>query len=82
MRLTHVVLAAALLVSASTAFPQSSTVANGPVIDILGMWSGQTGTMEEQRPGSAAAGAASGASNAPTATLKVDSVKMVSTTCP
>jgi len=40
-----------------------------------------TGTMEE-RPGSAAAGAASGSSNAPTATLKVDSVKMVSTTCP
>jgi hypothetical protein len=41
-----------------------------------------TGTMGEQRPGSAAAGAASGASNAPMATLKVDSVKMVSTTCP
>jgi hypothetical protein len=41
-----------------------------------------TGTMEEQRSGSAAAGAASGSANAPTATLKVDSVKMVSTTCP
>ena len=39
-----------------------------------------TGTLEEQRPASAAAGgAASGAANAPT--LKVDSVKMVSTTC-
>jgi hypothetical protein len=40
-----------------------------------------TGTMEE-RPGSAAAGAASGSANASAATLKVDSVKMVSTTCP
>ena len=40
-----------------------------------------TGTVEEQRPASAAAGgAASASSNAPT--LKVDSVKMVSTTCP
>jgi len=39
-----------------------------------------TGTLEEQRPASAAAGgAASGSANAPT--LKVDSVKMVSTTC-
>jgi len=36
-----------------------------------------TGTLEE-RPASAAAGAA----NAPAGTLKVDSVKMVSTTCP
>jgi hypothetical protein len=42
-----------------------------------------TGTMEEQRPASAATGAAaSGSANAPAATLKVDSVKMVSTTCP
>jgi hypothetical protein len=42
-----------------------------------------TGTVEEPRPASAAAaGAASGSANAPTATLKVDSVKMVSTTCP
>ena len=40
-----------------------------------------TGTLEEQRPGSAAAGGAS-AANAPAGTLKVDSVKMVSTTCP
>jgi hypothetical protein len=38
-----------------------------------------TGTLDEQRPGSAAAG---GAPNAPAGTLKVDSVKMVSTTCP
>ena len=38
-----------------------------------------TGTLEE-RPASAAAGGAS--SNAPAGTLKVDSVKMVSTTCP
>jgi len=39
-----------------------------------------TGTLEEQRPASATAGgAASGSANAPT--LKVDSVKMVSTTC-
>jgi hypothetical protein len=36
-----------------------------------------TGTVEE-RPASAAAGGA----NAPAGTLKVDSVKMVSTTCP
>jgi hypothetical protein len=35
-----------------------------------------TGTIEEQRPASAAA------SNTPAGTLKVDSVKMVSTTCP
>ena len=35
-----------------------------------------TGTLEEQRPASAAGGAASAG------TLKVDSVKMVSTTCP
>jgi hypothetical protein len=42
-----------------------------------------TGTVEEQRSASAAAGgAASGSSNAPAAMLKVDSVKMVSTTCP
>jgi len=39
-----------------------------------------TGTVEEQRPASAAAGGA--AANAPAGTLKVDSVKMVSTTCP
>jgi len=40
-----------------------------------------TGTVEEQRPASAAAagGAASASANAPT--LKVDSLKMVSTTC-
>jgi hypothetical protein len=38
-----------------------------------------TGTVEEQRP---AAGGATSASNAPAGTLKVDSVKMVSTTCP
>ena len=36
-----------------------------------------TGTIEEQRPAAGAAGA-----NAPAGTLKVDSVKMVSTTCP
>jgi hypothetical protein len=41
-----------------------------------------TGTLDEQRPAAAAGGAASGASNAPAPTLKVDSVKMVSTTCP
>src|SRR6185436_11126957 len=42
-----------------------------------------TGTVEEQRPASAAAGGAtSGSSNTPAGTLKVDSVKMVSTTCP
>ena len=42
-----------------------------------------TGTVEEQRPGSGgAAGAASASANAPAGTLKVDSVKMVSTTCP
>jgi hypothetical protein len=41
-----------------------------------------TGTVEEQRPASAAAGGASASSNAPAGTLKVDSVKMVSTTCP
>jgi len=42
-----------------------------------------TGTLEEQRPGSgAAAGATAGAANASAGTLKVDSVKMVSTTCP
>jgi len=45
-----------------------------------------TGTVEEQRPASAAAGGASASANAlkvdPAATLKVDSVKMVSTTCP
>ncbi|HEY7185386.1 MAG TPA: hypothetical protein VH436_02500 [Vicinamibacterales bacterium] len=41
-----IVFAAALAISTS-AFSQS-TVANGPIIDILGMWSGQTGTMEEQ----------------------------------
>ena len=40
-----------------------------------------TGTLEEQRPGSAAAGGATSASS-PAGTLKVDSVKMVSTTCP
>jgi len=47
-----------------------------------------TGTVQDQ-PGSAAAGAGAGASasasassNAPAARLKVDSVKMVSTTCP
>jgi hypothetical protein len=41
-----------------------------------------TGTVEESRPASAAAaGAASGSANAPTQTLKVDSLKMVSTTC-
>jgi hypothetical protein len=40
-----------------------------------------TGTVEEQRPASAAGGA-SASSNAPAGTLKVDSVKMVSTTCP
>lgn len=39
-----------------------------------------TGTLEEQRPASAAAGGA--ASATPAGTLKVDSVKMVSTTCP
>ena len=41
-----------------------------------------TGTVEEQRPASAAAGGTSASSNAPPGTLKVDSVKMVSTTCP
>ena len=42
-----------------------------------------TGTIEEQRPASAAAGEARSApSSTPAATLKVDSVKMVSTTCP
>ena len=41
-----------------------------------------TGTIEEQRPASAAAGGAASASAAPAGTLKVDSVKMVSTTCP
>lgn len=42
-----------------------------------------TGTLEEQRPASAAAGATTSASsNTPAGTLKVDSVKMVSTTCP
>jgi|SwirhirootsSR3_FD_contig_101_1385160_length_732_multi_7_in_0_out_0_1 hypothetical protein len=41
-----------------------------------------TGTLEEQRPASAAAGGAASASAAPAGTLKVDSVKMVSTTCP
>jgi hypothetical protein len=39
-----------------------------------------TGTVQEQRPAAAAGGAAS--ANAPAGTLKVDSVKMVSTTCP
>jgi hypothetical protein len=39
-----------------------------------------TGTLQE-RPG-AAEGGASASSNAPAGTLKVDSVKMVSTTCP
>jgi hypothetical protein len=38
-----------------------------------------TGTLEEQRP---ASGAAGGATSATAGTLKVDSVKMVSTTCP
>ena len=41
-----------------------------------------TGTLDEQRPGAGAAAGASSASNAPAGTLKVDSVKMVSTTCP
>ena len=42
-----------------------------------------TGTVDEQRPASAAAGGTTSASsNAPAGTLKVDSVKMVSTTCP
>jgi hypothetical protein len=42
-----------------------------------------TGTLEEQRPASgAASGATSGSSNTTAGTLKVDSVKMVSTTCP
>jgi hypothetical protein len=42
-----------------------------------------TGTLDEQRPASAAAGGAASASAAtPAGTLKVDSVKMVSTTCP
>jgi len=40
-----------------------------------------TGTLEEQRPASAAAGGAASATT-PAGTLKVDSVKMVSTTCP
>ena len=40
-----------------------------------------TGTLEEQRPASAAAGGATSATT-PAGTLKVDSVKMVSTTCP
>ena len=40
-----------------------------------------TGTLEEQRPASAAAGGAASAAT-PAGTLKVDSVKMVSTTCP
>jgi hypothetical protein len=40
-----------------------------------------TGTVEESRP-AAAAGGASASANAPAGTLKVDSVKMVSTTCP
>jgi len=41
-----------------------------------------TGTVEEQRPASAAGGASSASANAPAGTLKVDSLKMVSTTCP
>ena len=42
-----------------------------------------TGTLDEQRPASAAAAGATGAgANASAGTLKVDSVKMVSTTCP
>ena len=42
-----------------------------------------TGTLEERRPASAAAAGATGAgANASAGTLKVDSVKMVSTTCP
>ncbi len=42
-----------------------------------------TGTIEEQRPASAAAGGTTSASSNVTAgTLKVDSVKMVSTACP
>ena len=41
-----------------------------------------TGTVEEPRGASAAAGGASASANAPAGTLKVDSVKMVSTTCP
>jgi hypothetical protein len=49
MLLTRAIFTAAALALAAPAFPQSSpTVATGPVIDILGMWSGQTGTMEEQ----------------------------------
>jgi len=49
MLLTRALITAAALTLAAPAFPQSSpTVATGPVIDILGMWSGQTGTMEEQ----------------------------------
>ena len=39
-----------------------------------------TGTVDEQRPASAAAGGTTSAT--PAGTLKVDSVKMVSTTCP
>ena len=45
----------ALIVAASLAIPVPAfaqsltpTVATGPIIDILGMWSGQAGTMEEQ----------------------------------
>jgi hypothetical protein len=41
-----------------------------------------TGTVEEARPAAPAAGGASASANAPAGTLKVDSVKMVSTTCP
>jgi hypothetical protein len=41
-----------------------------------------TGTIQDQPASAAAGAAAAGSSNAPAARLKVDSVKMVSTTCP
>jgi hypothetical protein len=49
MPLKHVLRVTIAIALAHPAFAQqATTVAQGPVIDILGMWSGQTGTMEEQ----------------------------------
>lgn len=49
MLLKHVLLVTTAIALTQPAFAQQApTVAQGPVIDILGMWSGQTGTMEEQ----------------------------------